>query len=120
MARKIMPNKKKIRNLGYPTMQGVFREWETDIEIVDRHKAIDENGFNVVSEVYRKVKAVVKPLEMSAIMIKPEALRERRWIFVYIETSFQSFASRPFYKEKHDSASYTQNFKELEPDNLSS
>ena len=86
MARKIMSSKKKVRDLGYPTMQGVFREWETDIEIVDREKTIDENGFNVVSEVYRKVRAVVKPLEMSAIMIKPEALRERRWIFVYIET----------------------------------
>ena len=84
MARKVISGKKKISDIGFPNMKGVFQEWETDIELIQRLQTI-QDGFHTTQEVVHNVRAVVQPLEASVILVKPEALRERRWINVYIE-----------------------------------
>lgn len=86
MARKVISGRKKISDIGFPNMKGVFQEWERDIELIRNVQTI-QDGFHTRQEFSYNVKAVVQPLEASSIMVKPEALRERRWINVYIETT---------------------------------
>ena len=62
------------------------REWESDIKLIRNVQTI-EDGFHTTQEFSYNVRAVVQPLEDSVILVKPEALRERRWINVYIETT---------------------------------
>lgn len=86
MARKVISGKKKVSDIGFPNMKGVFREWEADIQLIQRLQTI-QDGFHTTQQLSYNVKAVVQPLEASVILVKPEALRERRWINVYIETT---------------------------------